>query len=140
MDPVLIEDDGSLAPIEAVAKSPSLVPVDAVPTPELPLFTSVVPKQGPLPKVQPFSVDVITTISKHLKLLLDCLSGIVVSPSPNSSPPDSNPVAPKLFSSLSPNKVVRLVHRPGLSPPPVHPCDQSNGVDTKTHWTLEERH
>ncbi len=36
--------------------------------------------------------------------------------------------------------MVRLVHRPGSSPPPVRPCDRSNGSDTKTHWTLEELH
>jgi hypothetical protein len=49
-------------------------------------------------------------------------------------------VAPKLLSSLSPEEVVRLVHRPGFSPPPVRPCDRSNGSDTKTHWTSEELH
>ncbi len=36
--------------------------------------------------------------------------------------------------------MVRLVHRPGSSPPPVRPCDRSNGSDTKTHWTSEELH
>ncbi len=49
-------------------------------------------------------------------------------------------MAPKLLLSLSPDKVVCLVHRPGSLPPPVRPCDRSNGSDTKTHWTLEELH
>ncbi len=49
-------------------------------------------------------------------------------------------MAPKLLSSLSPNKVVHLVHHPGSLPPPVRPCDRSNGSDIKTHWTSEELH
>jgi hypothetical protein len=140
VDPVLIEDDGSLAPIKVVVKTISPALVVAKPTPVLPLFTSVVLKRGPLPKVHPFLADNIAAISKHLKLLLDCLSGIAISPSPDSSPQDSNPVAPKHLSSLSPNEVVRLMHHPGSSPPPVRPCDWSNGSDTKTHWPSEELH
>ncbi len=49
-------------------------------------------------------------------------------------------MAPKLLLSLSPNKVIRLVHCPGSSPLPVCPCNRINGLDTKTHWTLEELH
>jgi hypothetical protein len=139
-DPVLIEDDGSLAPIKAVVKTNPPAPVVTKSTLMLPSFTSVVLKRGPLPKVHPFLADNIATISKHLKLLSDRLSGIAISPSPDSSPQDSNPVAPNLLSSLSPDKVVCLVHHPGSLPPPVHPCDRSNGSNTKTHWTLEELH
>jgi hypothetical protein len=36
--------------------------------------------------------------------------------------------------------VVWLVHRPGSALPPVHPCDRSNGSNTKTYWTSEELH
>ncbi len=79
-------------------------------------------------------------ISQHLKLLSDHLSGLADHLSPVTTPPASAPVAPKLLSSLSRDEVVRLVHRPGSSPPPVHPCDRSNGSDTKTHWTSEELH
>jgi hypothetical protein len=49
-------------------------------------------------------------------------------------------MALKRLLSLSPNKVVCLVHHPGSLPLPVRPCNQSNGSDTKTHWTLEELH
>jgi hypothetical protein len=87
------------------------------------LFHSIVPKRGPLPKVNPFSADDIATITQHLKLLSDRLSGIAASSSLDSSPQDSGPVAPKLLSSLSPNEVVHLVHPLGSSPPPVRPCD-----------------
>ena len=100
-------------------KNNSPAPVDAMPEPKLPSFTSVVPKQSPLPKAQPFSADNIATIPKHLKLLSNCLLGIADSSSLNSSPPNSNPVTPKLLSSLSPDEVVRLVHCPGSSPTPV---------------------
>jgi hypothetical protein len=125
---VLIEDDCKM-----VVKMNPPAPVVIEPTPMLPLFHSIVPKHGPLPKVHPFSADNIATITQHLKLLLDWLSGTAASPSPNSSPQDSGPVAPKLLSSLSPNEVIRLVHRPGSSSPPVCPCNWSNGSDTKTH-------
>jgi hypothetical protein len=134
-DPMLIEDD-----CETVVKMNPPAPVVIEPTPILPSFHSIVPKRGPLPKVLPFSADNIATITQHLKLLLDRLSRIAASPSPNSSPQDSRPLAPKLLSSLSPDEVIRLVHRPGSSPLPVRPCDRSNGSDAKTHWTLEELH
>ncbi len=134
-DPVFIEDDCAMV----VGMNPP-APVVIEPTPTLPLFHSIVPKCGPLPKVPPFSADDIATITQHLKLLLDRLSGIAASSSLDSSPQHSRPVAPKLLSSLSSDKVVRLVHHPGSSPPPVCPCDRSNSSDTKTHWTLEELH
>ena len=62
--------------------------------------------------------------------------------SPSSVSAPSAPVlaAPKLLSSLSPDEVVQLVHCPGSLPPPVRPCNRSNGSDTKTHWTSEELH
>ncbi len=107
---------------------------------ESPSFKSVVPKQGPVPKVPPFLADNIASVSQHLKLLSDCLSGLADPPSPAPAPPEIEPVAPKLLSSLSPDEVVRLVHRPGSSPPPVCPCNWSNGSNTKKHWTLEELH
>jgi hypothetical protein len=138
--PAVIEDDGSLAPVEVVVTDGSLAHDDTKPVPNLTPFTSVVPEWGPCPTVHPFSADGIVTISKHLKLLLDCLSGITESPSPDSSPPASDAVAPLLLSSLSPDEVVRLVHCPGSLPPPIHPCDRSNRSDTKTYWTSEELH
>ncbi len=134
-DPVLFEDDCKM-----IVKMNPPAPVVIEPTPMLPLFHSIVLKRGPLPKVHPFFAYDIATITQHLKLLSDHLSGITASPSPDSSPQDSGPMAPKLLSSLSPDKVVRLVHRPGSSPPPVRPYDRSNGSDTKTHWTSEELH
>ncbi len=76
-------------------------------------------------------------ISKHLQVLSDWLSGLTVSPPPSSG---SDPVAPKLLSSLSHEEVVWLVHHPGSALPPVHPCYRSNGSNTKTHWTSEDLH
>jgi hypothetical protein len=73
--PVVIKDDGSLAPFEAVVTDGSSAHDDAKPAPDLPSFTSVVPEQGPRPTVHPFSADNIATISKHLKLLSDCFPG-----------------------------------------------------------------
>jgi hypothetical protein len=134
-DPVLNEGDCT-----TVVRMNPPAPVVIEPTPTLLLFHSIVPKRGPLPKVNPFSADNIATITQHLKLLSDHLSGIAASSSLGSSPQDSGPVAPKLLSSLSPNEVVHLVHRPGSLPPLVRPCDWSNGLNTKTHWTSEELH
>jgi hypothetical protein len=136
----MIKDDGSLAPIKAVVTDGSSAHDDAKPEPGLPSFTSVIPERGPCPTVHPFFADNIATISKHLKLLSDCLSGITGSPSPDSSPLASDAVAPKLLSSLSPDEVVCIVHRPGSSPPPIRPCNRSNGSNTKTHWTSEKLH
>ena len=107
---------------------------------ESPSFASVVPKRGPVPKVLPFLAEDIALIFQHLEVLLDCLFGIADSPSPTLTPPVVEPVAPKLLWSLSSDEVVRLVHHPGSSPPPVRPCDRSNRSNTKTHWTLEELH
>ncbi len=110
------------------------------PAVESPSFRSVVPKQGPVLKAPPFLANDIVSISQHLKLLSDHLSGFADSPSPASAPLAFEPVAPKLLSSLSPDEVVCLVHRPGSLPLPVRPCNWSNGSNTKTHWTLEELH
>ncbi len=133
--PVLVvENDDGLVALDPV--SPQL---GVLPTVESPSFRSVVPKRGPVTKAPPFSADDIASISQHLKLLSDCLSGLADSPSPV-SPPAPEPVAPKLLSSLSPDEVVWLVHRPGSSPPPVRPCNRSNGSDTKMHRTSEELH
>ncbi len=56
--PVLVEDDGGL-----VVELDSSMPGVAAPTPKSPSFTSIVPKCGPLPKVHPFLVEDIATIS-----------------------------------------------------------------------------
>ena len=108
--PVLVvENDDGLVALDPV--SPQLGVLPAV---ESPSFRSVVPKRGPVPKAPPFSADDIASISQHLKLLSDCLSGLADSPSHVSAPPAPKPVAPKLLLSLSPDEVVRLVHRPVL--------------------------
>ena len=134
-EPVLIEDDCA-----TVVRMNPPAPVVIEPMPTLPSFHSIVPKRASLPKVHPFSADDIATITQHLKLLSDHLCRIAASSSLDSSPQDSGPVAPKLLSSLSPDKVVRLVHRPGSLLPPVCPCNRSNVLDSKTHWTSEELH
>ena len=138
--PVLIEDDGSSGDND-VAK-PSADDVES----DLPAFSSLVPKQVRHASSKTFSPNDLALISKQLQVLSDRLSGITVPPLP--SPPAvlylDAPVSdwdtPRLLSSLSQEDVVRLVHRPGSVPPPVRPCDRSNGSDTKTHWTSEELH
>ena len=133
--PVLVKNDDGLVVVESVSPRMGVPPVL-----ESPSFKSIIPKQGSAPKVIPFLADDIASISQHLKILSYCLSGIADSPSPSSAPPEVEPMAPKLLLSLSPDEVVHLVHRPGSLPPPVCPCNWSNGSDTKTHWTLEELH
>ncbi len=110
---MLIEDDGSLAPVQEVIKTDS-PPLNYI-NPDLLSFTSIVLKQGPHLKVKSFSADNIAAICNHLKLLLDRLSGFDASPSLHSPQLDSNPVAPKLLSSLTLDKVAL---RPGSLPPP----------------------
>ena len=133
--PVLVKNEDELVMLDPV--SPRLGVPPAV---ESPSFKSVVPKRGPVLKAPPFSANAIASISQHLKLLLDCLSGLADSPSPASAPLALEPVAPKLLSSLSPDEVVRLVHRLGSLPPLVRPCNRSNGSNTKMNWTSEELH
>ena len=131
----MVKNDDWLVVLESV--SPQMgVPLVL----ESPSFKSVVPKTGLVPKVPPFLANNIASISQHLKLLPDRLSGLADSPSPASAPLEIKPVAPTLLSSLSPGEVVRLVHCSGSLPLPIHPCNWSNGSDTKTHWTLEELH
>ncbi len=132
---MLVKNDDS-----SVALAPVSPQLDGPPAGESPCFKSIVPKRGPVPIAPPFLADGIAVISQHLKLLSDHLSGLADPPSPITTPPASDPVAPKLLSSLSRDEVVRLVHCPGSLPPPVRPCNRSNGSDTKTHWTSEELH
>ncbi len=139
MDPVLIKDDGSATPIEASGDNGFSVPVyDAIG--DIPLLYSHVPKRGPRAGVKSLSPDAIATISRHLQHLLTELLGLSGSPPTDSTPLDPGPVAPRLLLSLSHDDVVCLVHCPGSTPPPVRPCDCSNGSNTKTHWTLEDVH
>jgi hypothetical protein len=133
--PVLVKNDDGLVVLDSV--SPRLGIPPAVKSPS---FKSVVPKRGPVPKAPPFLANNIASISQHLKLLLDCLSGLADSPSPASTPPALKPVAPKLLLTLTPDEVARLIHCPGSLPPPFCPCYRSNGSNTKTHWTSEELH
>ncbi len=94
--PVLVENDDSL-----VALAPVSLQLDGLPAGESPCFKSIVPKRGPVPTDPPFWADDIAVISQHLKLLSDRLSGLADHPSPITNPPASDPVAPKLLSSLS---------------------------------------
>ncbi len=135
-DPVLIEDNGLIAQVACDVNNdlpPPIVDME----PELPTFFSLIPKQLRQAKSTTFLVDNLALISKHLQVLSDWLFGLTVSPPPSLG---SDPVAPKLLSSLSHEEVVRLVHRPGSALPPVCPCDWSNGSNNKTHWTSEELH
>ena len=97
------------------------------------LSSPLTPSEARFPRLSLFLADDIASISQHLKLLSYCLSGLADSPSPASAPPEIEPMAPKLLSSLSPDEVVHLVHCPGSLPPPVCPCNWSNRSDTKTH-------
>ncbi len=135
-NPVLIEDDGLIAQVACDVNNDSPPPIVDT-EPELPTFFSLVPKQLCQAKSTTFLMDNLALIFKHLQVLLDRLSGLTVSLPPSLG---SDPVAPKLLSSLSHEEVVWLVHRPGSTLPPVRPCDRSNGSDTKTHWTSEELH
>jgi hypothetical protein len=135
-NPVLIEDDGSIAQVACDVNNDLPPPIDDTES-EVSTFVSLVPKQVCRAKSTTFLVDDLALISKHLQVLLDRLSGLTVSPPPSLG---LDPVAPKLLSSLSHEEVVRLVHRPGSTLPPVCPCDLSNGSNTKTHWTSEELH
>jgi hypothetical protein len=135
--PALIEDDGSSA--APVGAPPSADDVES----DLPTYPSIVPKQVGRTSSKSFSSADLALISKQLQVLSDRLSGITV-PSPPAVSESDSPVSDldtrRLLSSLSREDVVRLVHRPGSVPPPVRPCDRSNGSDTKTHWTSEELH
>ena len=133
--PVWVKNDDGLVVLDTVSPRLGVSPVL-----ESPSFKSVVPKRGPVPKVPPFLADNIASISQHFKLLSDRLSGLADPPSPALAPPGIEPMSPKLLSPLSHDEVIRLVHRPGSLPPPVRPCDWSNGSNTKTHWTSKELH
>ncbi len=135
-NPVLIEDNSLIAQVACDVNDDSPPPIVDTEL-ELPTFFSLVPKQLRWAKSTTFLVDNLALISKHLQVLLDRLSGLMVSPPPSLG---SDPVAPKLLSSLSHEEVVQLVHRLGSALPPVCPCDWSNGSDTKTHWISEELH
>ena len=126
--PVLVENDDGSVVLDSLSPRLGVPPAD-----ESPSFKSVDPKRGPVPKAPPFLADDIASISQHLKLLSYRLSGLADSPSPASAPPEIEPMAPKLLSSLSPDEVVHLVHCPGSLPPPVCPCNWSNRSNTKTH-------
>jgi hypothetical protein len=135
-NPVLIEDDGSIAQVACDVNDDSPPPIDDTES-ELPTFASLVPKQVCRAKSTTFLVDDLALISKHLQVLSDWLSGLTASPPPSLG---LDLVAPKLLSSLSHDEVVWLIHHLGSALPPVCPCDWSNGSDTKTHWTSEELH
>ncbi len=132
----MIENNGLIAQVACDVNndSPSLI-VDM--ELELPTFFSLVPIQLCRAKSTIFLVDDLALIFKRLQVLLDQLSGLTVSPPPSLS---SDPVAPKLLSSLSHEEVVSLVHRPGSALPSVNPFDWSNGSSSETHWTSEELH
>jgi hypothetical protein len=57
-----------------------------------------------------------------------------------SSDPHLSPDSPTLLSTLSQDDITGLIHHEGSFFPPVCPCDQTNGSDTKTHWTSKEIH
>jgi hypothetical protein len=61
-------------------------------------------------------------------------------PSQPSSDPHLSPDSPTLLLTLSRDDITRLIHHEGSSFPPIRPCDQANGSNTKTHWTSEELH
>jgi hypothetical protein len=41
--------------------------------------------------------------------------------------------APKPLLSMNETNIRELLHPPGLSPPPIQPCDTPNPLDTKSH-------
>ncbi len=62
------------------------------------------------------------------------------STSPPSGDPRPSSVSPTLLSTLSWDDISRLIQHEGSSFPPICPCDQANGSDTKTHWTSKDLH
>ena len=49
-----------------------------------------------------------------------------------SSPMEEGKSQAKLLSTMTREEILQHVHRNGLSPPPVWPCDMANGSDTQT--------
>jgi hypothetical protein len=101
-DPVLIEDDSSKTH-SACNVNIGLPPSTDDMAMDLPTFISPVPKQDCWAKLNTFLADDLVLISRHLQLLLDWLSGLLVLPPP---PSNLDPVAPKLPLSLSHEEVV----------------------------------
>ena len=87
----------------------------------LPKMTrSVAPKQVHWAPLKTFSADNLALISTQLQVLSDRLLGIMIL----SPPVDVDPLTPWLLSSLSPEKVVWLVHCPDSALPPICPCER----------------
>jgi hypothetical protein len=77
-----------------------------------------------LSAVDPSMIDMIS-LPSHLCLLTDrlCLSS---GPSVSSIPTPPRPDAPVVLSAMTPDKVLKLLHRSNTSPPSVRPCDTPN--------------
>ncbi len=99
------------------------------------------------------------TLSSHLKSLTKAVHGLTFSPTPpptsSSLPPSAmDTVAPMsiptddltdkptspILSTMTSNKIARLLHHPSTYFPSVQPCDTANSSNTKTHWSTEELH
>ncbi len=134
--PAFIEDDSSAhgSPMDissnaAPLTSPTAVPLELPPSPT---FVAALPHHDTLP------INM-STLSSHLCSLANKVcpsSGPPIPPVPG--PP--SPAVPVLLSTMTQDKVLKLLHHSTSSPPAVCPCDTPNNSDTKTHWTLEEIH
>ena len=99
-------------PSAAPSTIPQLIPPDDV----SPVLESPLPPSTPLHQLSP------EDLAKHIH---------------SPSAPDSKV---NLLSTMTQAEVLKHLHTPGFSPPPIRPCDTPNPSDTKTHWTAEELH
>jgi hypothetical protein len=128
----LIKDDSSATNVSCKAAPPTNS--TAVPLKPPPSATFVVALSHP----DASTIDM-STLSSHLRSLVDKVcpsSGPPFPPVPG--PPSS--VALVLLSTMTQDKVLKLLHHSTSSPPAVCPCDTPNNSNTKTHWTSGEIH
>jgi hypothetical protein len=55
-------------------------------------------------------------------------------------PAGKDKLAPTPLSCMMQDDIIQHLHHSGTTLPQVRPCDPSNELDTKLHWTAEELH
>ena len=146
VQPKFLTIKSPMATSSSIEPAPATIEPDDVDPDVRPTFVSHWPKRPPSQHHPPLDLSQLppSTYTKNLKdldrdeLIQRLYSLEVDNSSVNISPPPGKPPAPLMC--MEHDDIITQLHHPDKTPPPVHPCDTPNPLDTKSTWTAEELH
>ncbi len=139
VQPKYVTNQSASATATTPVQRPATIEPDNDPA-DLPTFAPHWPKRPPSPQYQPIDMSLLP-LSTYIRSLKDLDRDKLIQQLylvEQSTPAKVNSKQGRSTAPLQ--DILKLLHHPNLTLPPICPCDTPNPSDTKSHCTAEELH